>query len=518
MRLNKRIIKAIFLPAMLMLPVTSSGINISELFTDSEIDKIKATRSIRTTGRMEMGGLSGTMEITFVVPDRVYASYDMGILKFTQAFDGETAWIRDQNDQVLELTGIEKKVIISGAYLTGMSFLIEGRVPGEEKYLGDTTFDGTEYAVFSAVPEGGDSLVLYFNKDNGRLEVFIERLDELDILTYSSDFRHIGGIDFPFKAVTRSSVPQFNSVFEITEIELNVPVDESLFEIRAEKPTDFHFPEDADSVDVPFLFYGGHLFVEASVNGKAKVSFILDSGAGTNILDAAYAEEMGLESAGDLPAKGLAGYGSAALTEIDSLSVDEITLFAQTMGILELSGLGLKTPDKLGGILGYDLMSRFPFRIDYAAGRIVLYNPEKFTPPDSAWGVDLEFFMKAPVVPAYYGDIRGEFLIDLGNPVGVVLHRSFVDEHNLTETFTDIKDMSAGISGVGGYSNVYAATGSDFKMGAMETETLPLMVAEAEGGIVESRKIDGNIGNLFLRDFSILMDYGRKKLYILPVK
>jgi hypothetical protein len=93
-----------------------------------------------------------------------------------------------------------------------------------------------------------------------------------------------------------------------------------------------------------------------------------------------------------------------------------------------------------------------------------------------------------------------------------------VDEHNLTETFTDIKDMSAGISGVGGYSNVYAATGSDFKMGAMETETLPLMVAEAEGGIVESRKIDGNIGNLFLRDFSILMDYGRKKLYILPVK
>ncbi|UCD94667.1 MAG: aspartyl protease family protein [Candidatus Zixiibacteriota bacterium] len=518
MRFNARRLKSILPLAALLLHIPASGTNISEMFSDSEIDKIKAVRSIRTAGRMEMGGLSGTMEVIFAAPNMMYASYDMGLLKFTQAFDGQTAWIRDQNDQVLELTGTEKKVIISGAYLIGMSFLIEGRIPGEEFYLGDTTFDDAEYAVFSATPEGGDPLVLYFNKDNGRLEVFMETLDELDILTYSSDFRDVGGIEFAFKAVTKSSVPQFNSVLETTEIELNVPVDESLFEIRTEKPTDFHFPEDADSVNVPFVFYGGHLFVEASVNGNAKVRFILDSGAGTNIIDSTYAEEMGLESAGSLPAKGLAGYGSASLTELDSLSIGEITLFGQTAGILELSGLGLKTPDKLGGIIGYDLMSRFPFRIDYAAGRVILHNPEKFTPPDSAWGVDFEFFMKVPIAPAYYGGIRGDFLIDLGNPVGLVLHRSFVDEHNLTETFTDIKDMRAGISGIGGFSSVYAATGAGFKIGAMETESLPLMVAEAEAGVVESRKIDGNIGNLFLRGFSIMMDYANKKIYILPVK
>jgi hypothetical protein len=515
---NAKPAKSLLLLAVLLLHVPASGIDISEMASPGEIEKIEAIRSMRSVSRLEMGGLSGTTEAVFVAPDKVYTYFDLGILQFTQAFDGERAWIKDQNDQVLEVTGPEKNAVVSGTYMTGMSYFRDDGMVGEEVYLGDTTIDNQAYFIFAAVPEHGDSLILYFNKGTRRLEISEETLDELEIVTFFSDFREVGGIEFPFKAVSKSPIPQFSAVIEIAEIEINVPVDESLFRMEVDEPEDFYFPEGVDSVNVPFIFYGGHLFVKGGVNGNKVVEFILDSGAGSNVIDSSYAAEIGLEVAGDLPAKGIAGYGSAALAELDSLNVGQIAFFSQMAAVIDLAGSNLRLPGKLGGILGYSLLSRFPFKLDYAAGRVTFYSPHKFIPPDSVWGVDIEFCMKAPIVPADYGDIRGDFLIDLGNPAGLVLHGPFVAEHNLKETFTDIQEMRAGFSGIGGYSNTYAAVGAGFKIGAIERKSLPLIVAEAETGVVESKKIDGNIGNLFLQDFSIIMDYANKKMYILPAE
>ena len=54
------------------------------------------------------------------------------------------------------------------------------------------------------------------------------------------------------------------------------------------------------------------------------------------------------------------------------------------------------------------------------------------------------------------------------------------------------------------------------KRNVVEIEKPPLMLTEAEHGVVESSEADGNIGNLMLQKFTILMDYVRKKIYILP--
>jgi len=172
--------------------------------------------------------------------------------------------------------------------------------------------------------------------------------------------------------------------------------------------------------------------------------------------------------------------------------------------------------DKFAGVIGYDFISNFPLKIDYSNKDLIFYNPSSFIPPDSDLSVDFEFFMKIPAIKADYAGQAGKFIVDLGNSSGLILHGPFVNKYNLKETFSDIEEMKGGITGVGGTSETYAAIGGEFLLGPVKIESTPLMVAQSETGLVESTVIDGNIGNLLLEKFTIILDYLNKKIYILP--
>jgi len=235
---------------ILFLAMPSQGIEIHDMLSPDDFQKIKEIKTIQITGDIQLSGLNGKIDLIFAEPDNIYTFTNLGILNLTQGFDGENAWVRDQNGQLLELTGPDRKTLISAAYSAGMSYFLEDRMPGQVKYLGDTLVDEQDFNVFLALPYGGDSLWLFFNEENHRLEITREKLDEVSIFTYLSYFRTIDGIEVSFKSVTESSVPQFNSILEITELEFNVPVDYSIFSMSRKDTVDYYFPEDADSVVV----------------------------------------------------------------------------------------------------------------------------------------------------------------------------------------------------------------------------------------------------------------------------
>jgi hypothetical protein len=348
------------------------------------------------------------------------------------------------------------------------------------------------------------------------LEIVGEKLDEVSIYTYMSDFKMVDGVEMPYISDSKASVPQLNSIIKLDSIEVNIPVDDSIFSAVEEGESDLLFPVGVDSVVVPMFYYNDHIFIEVSVNGNKKVYFILDSGSGANLLDSSYAAQLGLEQLGGVPAKGVTGYESVAFAKIDSLSIGDIKLRGGLAAVANIGGMSLRLPGELGGLIGYDLLARLPFEINYKDSELVFYNPKKFTPPDSTYAVDFELIMKAPLVTAKYGGYEGKFLIDLGNPFGLMLHRAFVEKYNLKKTFSDIKDMAGQIGGIGGKSEAYAAVGANLQIGRAEIKSPPVVVVETGQGITESTTIDGNLGNQLLSRFTILMDYNKKKIYILP--
>ena len=482
------------------------------------IEQAKKINSLKQTGTMQMAGMLGSCEIYFKAPNKVYVAIDLGIIESSEGYDGATAWMKDQNGRVEEITGNEKKRIISNTYLTGQSYFLTDRMPGWSRLLKDTLMGELKYGIFIALPEGGDTIRLFQNMQTRRIEIVLEYIDEIPIYTYLSDFRVVDGVEIPFAGRTESSLPQLNSVMQFSEINVNIPLDDTIFQMPTTQPVDYFFPKSSDSVIIPMKYLRGHIFLEAEVKGKKNVFFILDSGAGLNVIERGFAGELGLTISGNISAKGVAGYESTAVAMLDTLTLNDVRLFDQRVAVIGLSDLSLEAPGWLGGLLGYDLLSRFPFRIDYGRGELILYNPERFVPPDSQYAVDLEFTMKAPVVTAEIDGHSGKFVVDLGNALEIILHKSWVDKYNLEAGFSDIKEMAGGIGGIGGSARARAAVGNLFRLGTVEVKTPRLLIAAGNLGVFRSTELDGNIGNQMLQKFSILMDYSRKKLYILPGK
>ncbi len=482
------------------------------------IEQAKKINSMKQTGTMQMAGMSGKCEILYKAPDKAYVAIDLGIIKSSEGYDGATAWMKDQNGRVEEITGNEKKRIISNTYLTGQSYLLTDRMTGWSRHLKDTSMGEQEYAIFLALPEGGDTIRLFQNLQTRRIEVVLEYIDEIPIYTFLSDFQVVDGVEIPFAGRTESSLPQLNSVMQFSEISMNIPLDDTLFQMPKIQPVDYQFPKNSDSVIIPMRYTRGHIFLEAQVRGKKNIFFILDSGAGLNVIERGFAEELGLTISGNISAKGVAGYESTGVAVLDTLTLSDVRLFNQRVAVIGLSDLIPGAPGRLGGLLGYDLLSRFPIRIDYSRGELIFYNPERFVPPDSQYAVDLELTMKAPVVAAEIDGHAGKFVVDLGNALEIILHKSWVDKYNLEAGFSDIKEMTGGIGGIGGSANARAAVGNQFRLGPVEVKKPPLLIVAGDSGAFRSTELDGNIGNLMLQKFSILMDYSRRKLYILPSK
>ncbi len=494
----------------------SRAVTLESVLPPGYADSVAQISNYRQSGKATVYGLTGDIEIIYAEPERFLVSYELGPMKLSQGFDGSVAWTLDQNQQIVTLSGNERKKIINAAFLAGQSFLGIGRMSGECAYLKDTVIASVNYHLFLALPEGGDSLWIFVNQETRRIEMTAERLDEITMHTFLSDFRDIHGVPFPFRFISKASLPQMNSDIEFDRIDYNLNIDPDIFAPTGESEIDFSFPPDRDSVTLPFQFQGGHIYIKVSVNGGAEVFFMLDSGAGINILDKKFAERQQLLAEGKFPAKGIGGYDSASVTPIDSISVGDIRLFRQVAAVVDLSELGLQSPGEFGGLIGYDLLSRMPVKIDYGRQQLVLYKPQTFTPPDSQFAVTLILTSKVPSVDVALEGCSGRFLVDLGSAFGVILHKPFVDRNNLEGRFTDIKEMNGRVSGIGGSSRTKSALGNRLKIGNLELEKPPLLIVEGESGVLKSSELDGNLGNMMLRQYTLLFDYKNQKLYLLP--
>ena len=497
-------------------PAIADSEELKTVVPELYINSVKTVNTFRQTGRISFGDMEGKVEILFKAPDRIVTNYDLGELKFSQVYDGKTAWMIDQNGQVLEMTGNEKQKVINTAYMSGFSYLLPDRIPGKVIFVSDTLLSDTAFRIFEMYPEGGDSIRVFINSSTGRIELTEEYIDEVMVKTFQEDFRTVQGVEFPFVYRVESTVPQLNSTMVFSELEINPPIPDSVFHLEAASKIDYQFPDKQDSVVVPIKFVNGHIFVMASVNGSKEVYFILDSGAGSNIIDKTYAERQNLPLVGEVASKGVAGYETASLTHLDSVRVGQVQLNDQTAAVADLSTLKLAYPDTIGGLLGYDFISRFPVRINYSAVNMVLYNPASFHEPDSANAVAIDFLLKIPVVSATIDSVNGRFLVDLGNSLGLIIHKSFSDKFNLESGFADIKKMGKTLGGIGGDAVAYAATGKSFRIGRYTLQNPPLLIAAGNAGVIRSDDVDGNVGNLMLMKFDVLFNYSRREIYLFP--
>jgi hypothetical protein len=168
----------------------------------------------------------------------------------------------------------------------------------------------------------------------------------------------------------------------------------------------------------------------------------------------------------------------------------------------------------VGGILGYDFLSRFPILVDYDDSTLTVFNPDGFEPPAGGVEVPFHLTMLVPTVSATIDSIRGDFIVDLGNAFGLVLHKRFADAERLDTVLTDQRDVQQSMGGIGGVTGGTTGKVPRFQVGDVVISDLPVLVPVGETGLAGSAELAGNIGNMVLERFRVLFDYGSARLIL----
>ncbi|MEW5796852.1 MAG: retropepsin-like aspartic protease [Candidatus Zixiibacteriota bacterium] len=518
LKLTTNTIRALSAACFSMLLVgQAAAFNLDSLLIQSvggpaAVDRLRNMTTSYAAGTAILNGLPGSYEVYVAIPDNLCMEMKLGPFALAQAFDGATAWQRDHNGQVSELSGYEKRALLSQVYFQTYSFLLENRLPGEREYLGIETRGGRPMHRVGFYPLYTDTVYSYFDTTTGYQSFDVITVDNLEIVTEYSDHAIRGGVLMPL--TSRSSVPAAQTEMRITvdSVAFNLPVDPRRF-VRRTSTVDFRFPAGHDSVVVPFELIAGHIYFHAQVNGRL-LRFILDSGASANMFHRPALDGLDLPVVGNLPAIGVAGYEHVDLVRTDSINIGGLVLLGQVGGALDLSVVtgGSKAEPPFGGILGYDFLSRFPVLIDYQAGTLTFFNADNFQPPDGGHEVPFELTLQIPTIEAELLGLPGRYIVDLGNAFGLIVHSDFSRKHDLVSRLGDVSDLPHEIGGLGGGLSGKTAYAASFSFGDVRITDLRIMLPDSGSGLAGSVELAGNIGNLLLKQFRVLFDYGHQQL------
>lgn len=507
----------------ILIPAISSAINLDSLLIRSvggteAVAKLARVRSIVTTGSVSLGGQTGHFEQYFQVPDKFYLKVEFELFSIVQAYDGSVAWQTNLTGKTTTLVGFEKRELLKTVYQESFSYLFPGRVAGAPTYLGHQELDIGLFHKVAFVTSAIDTVFVLYSEASGLKRFMKTRLDNLEVTTEISDYRKVSGVSLPYYSRTETVEAGILAEFVVSEVSFNQEIAPRLFVKPQPETGSFSFPDSLSYLTIPIDYSGGHIRLLVSVNGQRLAWFILDSGASISIFHKPFARELGLNSAGSLPFKGLSGYEEAGMFRVDSLSIGALTLRDQVCGLLDLKGLAKAGPDGIGfgGLLGYNFLSQFPIMIDYQESRLTVFHPDRFQTPDGGVEAQFELIMQVPSIRAILAGIPGNFLVDLGNPFGLMLHHRFVNEAGLIDSLSMIEEFGEGIGGVGGSLSGQTALAGRFQIGKIIIDSLQVILPDSAYGMAGSKELAGNIGNKVLENFTLLFDYAGQRIIFYP--
>jgi hypothetical protein len=255
---------------------------------------------------------------------------------------------------------------------------------------------------------------------------------------------------------------------------------------------------------IAIRFIESHIYLPVTVAGKERL-WILDCGAGGSVIDKGFAQELGLDMSGEVEAVGAAGSVRTGFVTVPGLRVGSIELDSQPMVVLEIAELMRRnTGTEPAGILGYDFISRFVTKVDFAGNEVTFYLPESFSYQGPGREVSMRLAANIPAVEVEVAGVpQGWWRLDLGASVAT-LHRHAVEQYGLADRAG--VDRMAG--GVGGLQRMRLVRFEHATLAGFRVEG-PIISVPLEGdrGALAATEVVGTLGNSVLRNFTLYLDY-----------
>lgn len=282
-------------------------------------------------------------------------------------------------------------------------------------------------------------------------------------------------------------------------------------------------PPLSQPIEIPFIFEGGHIIIEASIDGGSPRPFLFDTG-GRNLIAR---ETAASQHAPVARTARIGGIGSnlpgVEMIKVERITIGAATLAQQEVGIIDMPNVILDrgSRPRVAGMIGSELLLRYAVTIDYTRRTLIL-NGLGFKPSRAAFALPLGFIVSKdglshPQVTAEVDGAAGQFIVDTGAGGQLALFEKFQDtQQSFKNAGATLHYLSAG--GIGGRAAVSLAYLHQLRFGSyVRPQPLVSGVDHGSSHMGALFYAAGVIGNATLSDFVVTLDMGSAKAYFEPV-
>jgi hypothetical protein len=204
------------------------------------VEKIKAIKSLRMSGKLQQGSFTAEIAQDAMAPNQLRQNVTIQGMTAVQAYDGKTGWkispFEGRKDP--ELVGEEElRELVEDADLYGP--LVDYQAAGNKvEYIGHDTVDGDDVYRLKVTLKNGDIYYYYLDPETF-LEIRTERVQFVrgavrESVIECGSYKLVAGVYFPF-TVEASSKQNPGSQTKLTfdKIEANIPIDPAEFKMPA---------------------------------------------------------------------------------------------------------------------------------------------------------------------------------------------------------------------------------------------------------------------------------------------
>ena len=472
---------------------------------------------VEMTGDLSLGGMSGTFRQTVDLKSgRDATTIDAGPLHIKQVSLRDSSWQIDRSGVVTYAdTPDARQDAITQSFIDRNRWFTEGG--RDATYAGSRSEGGQTYQLVSVSPAGGRKLTLWF----GGEDHLLHRIEQIDAshqqsILFLSDYRKSDGVLFPYLVRQSNGSVDQDTVETVKTLTVSEHVEEQPFTAPRSDFSDAALAGGGDSAVVPFEIADGRICVQVSIEGHVALPFLIDSGA-SNYVTPLAAKTLGLKGSGDFALSGTGqGQESGQLTHVTSLKLGPVELKDQQFGVGPLPSFLQDRGGRpaIAGLLGAELLRRFPTTFDYQHRTLTFHRPGTVvTPPSHSVTIPLQFNDGHPFIKLRVDGSTGDFGIDTGDSGGITMFGSFYDEHRFPiETPGQIKQQG----GIGGKTSALLTRVSSVRLGDATLHHPLVTLNTASHGLFSVEGIAGNLGYEFLKNFVLTMDYERRIAYVEP--
>jgi predicted aspartyl protease len=476
---------------------------------------VRAVGTVLARGEIEISGtgLRGTIELRSARPCLSSSDVSLGFMAIREGFDGERIWLVDPNGG-LQIRRDEGSIAYQRTIcaLESQEYIFGGRGVRVEP-AGRDTADGAACEAVALEVEGGTPCRLLFDDSTHLLRRMEIRAPEgIAVHTYR-DYRRVDGVMYPF--VHRTELPAFGRSIEIryAEIVPNARIDPADFVPPAGAERNHRFTSGRGSAAMPFEYRYRHIFVPVRIEGLAEeLLFLVDSGASMTVIDSTVASLLDLASGGVLPGAGAGGMASFHMIRVPGLRLGDIEIPEQTAVAFPVSEILRRFEEtEIGGILGYDFLSRFAVRIDYERRVIAFFEPDSFAPVGGETVVEAPLLHNIFSVPVSIdGAPPGSFLLDTGASSSIV-QGAFARSTGLAD---GKRTLEIALRGAGGEERAELCRFDTLSIGGVAIPDPVIAIATGPRGLAAIENVDGLIGNDILERFTVTLDYRAERVLL----